>query len=146
MGAREHFKIFPAVFIFLIKDNKVFLLRRFNTGWADGQLTAPSGHIEDGETPTVAAVRELREESGTEVDPKDLKFMQVIYRKSDRTYSDFLFITEKWSGEPHNAEPDKADLAGWYDLDNLTENTLPFIKKAFENYRVGEVYTEFGWN
>lgn len=40
-----------------------------------GKLVLPGGHIEPGETPEVAATRELREETGLVVDPAKLRFL-----------------------------------------------------------------------
>src|SRR5579872_7299163 len=88
MSQPEHFKVYAAVYIFLIRDGKIFLVRRFNTGWADGQFTVPAGHIEENETPTAAAVREAREESGVEIEEKDLRAVGFMFRKTNRTYAD----------------------------------------------------------
>jgi hypothetical protein len=35
--ARDRFKVVAAVHLFLIRDGQVLLLRRFNTGYEDGQ-------------------------------------------------------------------------------------------------------------
>ena len=41
----------------------------------NGRYTNPGGHMEDGEDPRDAAVRELKEEAGIEVEPEDLKHL-----------------------------------------------------------------------
>jgi 8-oxo-dGTP diphosphatase len=43
---------------------RILLMRRAGSGFADGQLGLPAGHIDLGETPTACAVREVREELG----------------------------------------------------------------------------------
>ena len=53
-----------AVYIALVNDGRIFLLRRANTGYRDGEWAMPAGHVESGETPEQAALRELREETG----------------------------------------------------------------------------------
>jgi hypothetical protein len=40
----ERFKLRAAAYLLLIKDGKVLLLRRSNTGWRDGEYTLPAGH------------------------------------------------------------------------------------------------------
>jgi ADP-ribose pyrophosphatase YjhB (NUDIX family) len=95
-------KIFLSANSLLIRDGKIFLLRRFNTGWSDGLFTIPSGHVNAGEKPSQAAIRETFEEAGVKIDPKDLKAIACMHRKSDREYIEFTFIAEKWSGEPEN--------------------------------------------
>ena len=54
-----------AVVSYLIRDNKVLLIHK-KTGLGAGKVNAPGGHVEDGETPEEAAVRETREEVGLE--------------------------------------------------------------------------------
>ena len=44
--AKERNKIIPASYAVLIKDNKVLLVRRFNTGYEDGKYSLPAGHVE----------------------------------------------------------------------------------------------------
>ena len=47
---------FPvAVHVFLLRDGAVLLLRRCNTGFEDGKLSVPAGHVEPGESVTQAA-------------------------------------------------------------------------------------------
>ncbi len=45
----------------LISNNDVFVMRKLNGEWV-----MPKGHVESGETPEQAAVREVREETGLE--------------------------------------------------------------------------------
>lgn len=68
----ERFKLLAVVNIILIKDNKIFLARRFNTGYHGGNYKLPSGHIDGNETVTKAAIREAFEELGVKVKNKDL--------------------------------------------------------------------------
>lgn len=44
-------------------DGRVLMGQRQNTGWADGQLGLPSGHLEDGESAT-AGMGEAYSERG----------------------------------------------------------------------------------
>ncbi len=39
MTQRKRFKLIGAVHLFLVKNNSVLLLRRFNTGWQNVELT-----------------------------------------------------------------------------------------------------------
>lgn len=54
-----------------IRDGHVLLIER---GWPpyQGQYALPGGHVDPGETSRDAAARELLEETGVRVDPKDL--------------------------------------------------------------------------
>ena len=105
----------------------------------------PAGHIEKSENPRQAAVREALEESGVQIDPKDLKMVRVIYRHSNRTYADFVFVAETWQGEPRNAEPIKCDQVGFFDFNALPKNILPYIKETIEDLDHPMTYAEFGF-
>jgi 8-oxo-dGTP diphosphatase len=125
----ERFKLVSAVDLLLIKDNKVLLSRRFNTGYEDGTYSLPAGHLDGGETVTQTTVREAKEEIGIVIDPKDLKVVHTMHRitaQGERIC--FFLTTEKWQGEPTIMEPDKCDGLGWFDLDNLPSNTIPYIR------------------
>jgi mutator protein MutT len=144
--AKLRYKAIPAVFLILQKANTVLLLRRFQTGYEDGKYTFPAGHVDEGETPTEAIIREAKEEIGIEISSKDLQFVHVQYRKgTDGARTDFYFFAEKWKGEPHNAEPDKCDEVVWLDKEKLPENTLPYVKEITNFIRKNQKYSEFGW-
>ena len=61
-----------AVNLVVQKDNKVLLMRRFNTGWNDGMYALMGGHVEDNESLFDAAVREAKEELGIETIERDI--------------------------------------------------------------------------
>ena len=43
--AKERHKLIPTVYLVSIKDNKILLLRRFNTGFMDGFYSFPAGYV-----------------------------------------------------------------------------------------------------
>ena len=107
----------------------------------------PSGHVEAGEYPIEAAVREAKEEVGVTIAIEDLECVHVSYRiKSDDAgdYVDFFFKTKKWSGEPVNMEPEKCDGLIWAAVSDLPENTVLPIKAVIEYIRKGIPFSEIG--
>ena len=60
--AQERFRAPLAVFIIFQKEDQIWLQRRANTGYRDGEYDVPSGHVEVGEAMSAAAVREAKEE------------------------------------------------------------------------------------
>lgn len=128
-------------------DGKVFLIRRFNTGYGDGKFSLPAGHLDDKESVTQATVREIQEETGVVVQPKDLKIVHVMHSldENDAEFIVFFFLATKWTGEPHLAEPDKSDEVVWVSPQQLPENTVRYIRFFFDQYKAGNIYSEFGW-
>lgn len=121
------------------------MLRRFNTGYEDGNYSVVAGHLEGDETLIAAAIREIDEEVGVKVQPENIVVVSVMHRKSDEERVDFFLATRKWLGEPINREPDRCDDIGWYVFDSLPVNTIPYVRKALENYQQGVWFGEFGW-
>ncbi len=134
-----------AVHLILIEDSRILLLRRFNTGYEDGNYSLVAGHIDGGEELKAAMIREAREEAGIELSPSNLSVAGVIHLMTDKEYVSFFLQATEWAGQVVNAEPDKCDDLSWFALDNLPENTIPYVRRAISNYRVGIFFDSFGW-
>lgn len=136
------------VYVLLHRDDgKVLLLERANTGYADGQLCPPSGHLEAGESVVDGALREANEEVGVVIDPADLWFAHVVhYRNSDSPARiGFFFATRAWSGTPVNREPHKCAGLLWADPTNLPPNTVPYTAFALGQIAMGVAFSTCGW-
>ena len=137
---------FPVtVHLFFFRENRILLLRRFNTGFEDGNYSVPAGHLDGNETVRMAAVREALEEIGVHIEVANISFATVMHRKSDDERVDFFVCVKAWKGEPFNAEPEKCDELRWCEVDMLPANTIPYVKQAIQNFREGVVFDEFGW-
>ena len=141
----ERFKMIASGYVFFIKNNKILLLRRFNTGYEDGKYGLPAGHIEENETLTAGTCREIKEEVGVNLIPKDIKLVHIMHRKENDIRMDFFFTVNTRHTDPKNMEPDKCDDLQWFSIGDLPKNTIPYIKAAIENYRNNKFYAEFGW-
>ena len=150
MGKDRHREV-PASYAVLLKDNKILLARRFNTGYMDGKYSLPAGHVDEGESFTQCIVREAKEEIGIDLKSEDLKVAHVMHRLSDSEWKelryriDVFFVAEKWEGEIKNMEVNKCDDLAWFNLDNLPENIIPYVRQALENIKNKVSYSEFGW-
>src|SRR3954465_461524 len=98
-----------AVYLLFYQQDHLLLARRYQTGFEDGNYSLVSGHLENQESVTSAAVREAQEEIGVTLTPHDLEFVHVMHRKSedDLVYFDFFFVVHHWTGEVTNCETDK---------------------------------------
>ena len=141
----KRFRLVPAVHLFLMRGDEVLLLRRWNTGYEDGNYSVIAGHLDGGEEVVAAAVREAREEAGIELDPAAVDVVGLMHRRSADERVDFFVAVCQWSGDIVNREPDKCDELAWYPLDGLPENVIPYVRRALENYRDGHWFHSFGW-
>ena len=139
------FLIPVAVHLFLLKEDKILLLRRHNTGYEDGNYSTVAGHVDGGEQLKIAMIRETKEEVGIEIMPEDLEIVGVMHSITDKEYISFFLKALDWSGEIKNMEPDQCSHLTWFDIDDLPENVIPYVRQAIENYRTGNWFSSFGW-
>ena len=148
MGKERH-KVIPASYLVLIKNGKILLQRRFNTGYEDGKYSMVAGHVDKGETFTRCIIRETEEESGMILKTENLKVAHIMCRNSGTEENnervDIFFVAEKWYGKIENREPHKCDDLSWFDLDNLPANIIPYIKQAIDYIKNKVFYSEHGW-
>ena len=141
---KERHKVFVACYLFLRKGSKILLLRRYKTGYQDGNYTMVAGHIEKGETAPVTMKREAKEEVGIDIALDELRVVHVMQRKNpDREYVDFYLTADKWKGEPKNMEPNKCDDMQWFDMGKLPENTVGYIPIVIRNINKRRIYSTY---
>ena len=137
---------FPTtVHLFFFRGDKILLLRRYQTGYRDGEYSVPAGHLDGGETVMAAAVREAGEEVGVQIRAEHLIFSSVMHRNEGDERIDFFVQVQQWTGEPLNTEPNKCDELRWVNLSVLPDNTIPYVQRAIENHRNEIRFDEFGW-
>jgi 8-oxo-dGTP diphosphatase len=143
---RQNFPYVGSIYLFLIQDEKILLLRRFQTGYEDGNYGLPAGHMDGNETARESCAREVREEIGIEIDPEDLTVVHVMHRKEAHDERiDFFMTATTYAGEIRNMEPHKCDELTWHPLDALPPNTIEYIRVALNHFRNGVLYSEYGW-
>ncbi len=137
---------FPVtVHLFFFRGRQVLILRRFNTGYRDGEYSVPAGHLDGDETVRAAAVREALEEVGVLIEPDDILFSSVMHRNEGDERVDFFVQVRAWHGELANKEPNKCDDLRWADIESLPENTIPYVRRAIQNHQANVRFDEFGW-
>ena len=114
----------------------------------DGFYQMPSGHIEAGEYPAEAAIREAKEEVGVVIAPSDLEFVHASYRINEvddaGNYADYFFRATRWEGDVVNTEPEKCDELVWVPIDVLPEHTVPVVKEVMGYIKQGLPFSEVG--
>jgi 8-oxo-dGTP pyrophosphatase MutT (NUDIX family) len=143
---KERFKLIPTSHLILIRDGKILLLRRFNTGYEDGNYSVVAGHLDGNETFMQAMVREAKEEAGITIKKDDLEIIHAMHRKEPgEERIDFFLRAGKWAGEPKIMEPHRCDELKWFDMEGLPENVIPYVRQAIDNIKRGIFYSEHGW-
>jgi ADP-ribose pyrophosphatase YjhB (NUDIX family) len=147
MENKERFKLIPEVYLILERDGRILLSRRFQTGYEDGNYSMVAGHVDGNETMREAIARETAEESGLKINPLKLEHLLTMHRWcGDHERIGLYFTTKHWDGEIRNMEPNKCDDLSWFPLEQLPENTIPYIQTAISCYLKGEKYCEFDWD
>jgi 8-oxo-dGTP diphosphatase len=140
-----HAKFPVTVHMFFLRGSRILLIRRYQTGYMDGHYSVPAGHLDGNEPVRLAAVREAREEIGVKIEPADIRFAGVFHRSEGDERVDFFVHVQNWSGEPFNAEPEKCNELRWTEIDALPDDTIPYVRRAIENFQAGVPFEELGW-
>lgn len=140
-------QVIPSVNVFVIKNSKVLLGRRLNTGWSDGLLCPFGGHIEKNESPIAAIVREVEEELGVAVKPEDVDFTCIAARNTGGPeYAAYEFVIRDKEYEFYNAEPHKCSELVWANLDNLPEDLIDDFRIIIQQSVINnERFIEIGY-
>ena len=81
----------------------------------EGYYDIPGGKIEEGEIPKQTAIREMKEETGIEI--QNLKYKGIMtIEYPDRMFIFDTFITKEYEGEPQEFEENTSE---WIDIDEL---------------------------
>jgi ADP-ribose pyrophosphatase YjhB (NUDIX family) len=146
VAKKERSKVFLAVYLLLFKENKTLLLLRKNTGWEDGKYSVIAGHVDQGESASEAVISEAKEEGAKQKKEEDLQFLHVVHRNSlDREIVDCFFTATRFSGKITNKEPDKCGELEFYEVTELPDNTIPYIREVIVKVMNKSLYSEFGW-
>ena len=139
---KQRNKLIPAAYLLLEKDNKILLIRRYNTGYEDGNYTLVSGHVEEDESYEDTMLREAKEEAGIILKKESLEFVHANHRPKSN-YLDIYFRPKNWRGNPKNKEPEKCDDFSWVSWNSLPDNLIPHVKYSLLKIKKSEFYSEF---
>ena len=92
--------------VIVVKDGKILVGIR-KEGYNPGLICGPGGHIEDGETPEQAAIREAQEEFG--ITPKELLPLGNGPKEPDTGITSAVFLCTDYDGEIACADHEMGD-------------------------------------
>ncbi|KAM2679678.1 hypothetical protein EV2_011563 [Malus domestica] len=114
-----------AVVVFLLRGKTVLLGRR-RSSVGDSTFALPGGHLEFGESFEECAARELKEETGLDIEKEKMELLTVTNNLFLEPPKPSHYVTVSMRGvaadpdqEPQNLEPNKCDGWEWYEWDNL---------------------------
>lgn len=103
-----------------------------------GKYGLPGGVVEPDETPPQAAVREAKEEIGTEI---ELEYLVGTYHLSGGGQIEmfnFVYKARIVSGEPHIADPNEVLRLEWFAPGDLPNPILNDARVALPDFWAGE--------
>ncbi|KAF8399195.1 hypothetical protein HHK36_015060 [Tetracentron sinense] len=111
------------VVVFVIKENTVLLGKR-RSSIGDSTFAAPGGHLEFGESWEECAARELKEETGLDID--NIEFLTVtnniLLEEAKPSHYVTIFMRTIMADPcqiPQTLEPNKCDGWDWYHWNDL---------------------------
>jgi len=88
-----------ATLVYAIRDDEVLLHQRVKDP-NKGLWVAPGGKLEPTESPTECAMREMREETGLELEDPVLRGVMVeVSPRPDYQWITFIYAAMRWTGE-----------------------------------------------
>jgi len=128
--------------LILEHDGMVLLMKQ--TSRNGGKYTLIGGTVEDYEYASKALVREVKEESGIDIDVASLELVHTLHKKKgERTRIVLYFKTTSWKGTPTSLERDKFKKVAWYPLHDLPSSMSLTVKHVFKQYKKGITYSEY---
>lgn len=104
--------------------------------------------MKKGETPSIAMLREIKEELGVDIAREDLEFACVAARNnSPYEYVAYVFVVQDKDYRYINAEPEKCSELVWVSLTDLPEDIVDDARQMIMKGIVGEQsYLEIGYS
>ena len=145
----DRFRVAVAVYGIMREGERVLLMRRAGSGYHDGELSLPAGHIDGGEDVRTALVRELAEELTITVDPDDCQLCVVAHRApetaADVEYVDLFFTVDNWAGTPTIGEPGKCTELLWAAPHELPPDVIGYVNRVLLAHIGDERLVLEGW-
>ena len=107
---------------FLLKEGEICLAMK-KRGFGEGNWNGFGGKIEEGETVTRAAVREVKEESGVRVNERDLEEVALIdfHFTDGKRLEVHTYFIRAWEGEPTETEEMKPE---WFRFEDIPYDAM----------------------
>src|SRR5690348_564341 len=119
------------VILLLMRNGRILLRERANTGYGDGAYEPPTGQLADRETIVETAVRVASAEAGIAIRAENVSLAHVMHDVSGSGRIAFFLTVTGWHGEFTSPG------ARWFGVGNLPTNMLDRSRVALRNYAEG---------
>jgi 8-oxo-dGTP diphosphatase len=144
--SRQHYQAIVDVHLLLMRDGRVLLGRRVNTGYGDGAYEPPSSRLAERETIVEAAIRVAASQAGIALSPSHVSLAHVMHDVSGAGRMAFFLTADGWEGETGGPTKSYSDF-GWFPLTELPANMIDRARVAVRNFAAGgrfSTYPAFG--
>jgi 8-oxo-dGTP diphosphatase len=144
--AMHQMQMIVDVYLLLVREDRILLGRRANTGYGDGAYEPVCGRLAERETIVEAAQRLAQDRAGIRVAPGAVWLAHVMHDVSGSGRIAFFLGIDGWRGEPRDPTEDYSDLS-WFPLNSLPANMIDRARVAIRNYAQGarmSTYPDFG--
>ncbi len=124
------------VILLLIRNGRVLLRERANTGYGDGAYEPPSGELADRETIVETAIR-VASAAGIVISGENVSLAHVMHDVSGGGRIAFFLSVSGWTGE--RTSPDGC----WFPVGDLPTNMLDRARVALHNYADGMRFSTY---
>jgi 8-oxo-dGTP diphosphatase len=141
VDASQRRRVVVDVILLLVRNGRILLRERANTGFGDGAYEPPTGQLAERETIVETAVRVARAEAGVVISAENVSLAHVMQDVSGAGRIAFFLTVAGWEGE--YTSPD----VRWFGVGNLPTNMLDRSRVALRNYAEGmrfSTYPAFG--
>jgi len=137
---------------YIFQNNKVLMHKRAeNKEKFPGFWIGPGGHVEQGEDALTAAIREVKEETGVIVHPKDVKLKVIAFHHHidrNEVWVEYLFRANIPAEQEIQHSPE--GISEWIGIEDLMvmDNVFPPSKYYFDhilNDKPGILYNSSEW-
>ena len=129
------------VILLLMRNGRILLRERANTGYGDGAYEPPTGQLADRETIVETAIRVAWAEAGIVLRAENVSLAHVMHDVSGSGRIAFFLTVSGWEGKYTSSD------VRWFPVGNLPTNMLDRSRVALRNYAEGmrfSTYPAFG--
>jgi 8-oxo-dGTP diphosphatase len=146
-GVEQRRGVVVDVILLLMRNDRILLRERANTGYGDGAYEPPSGQLAGKETILETAIRVASAQAGIAISAENVSLAHVMHDVSGSGRIAFFLTVAGWSVED-SASTTLAPGARWFPVGDLPTNMLDRSRVALRNYAEGmrfSTYPRIGW-